>query len=503
MYLKKYWFYALTALLLVLFCYFRVKPILLQSFPFTFDQGRDFLKTERIVREHHLAFYGPPAGGVAGLSHGVWWYYALIIPYVLSGGLPQGFSFFIFTVMLISVTAYFWFLQKEFNRLTALLFLMLVTFSPYATFSSFFPINSVMTIPFILGLSCSFYYFIKTRKPVFALLFAMSAGFIFEAEVPFGILLFPSLVATLIVTLNYKKFYASRKTLLYSFIGLAIPFAPRILLELATKFIQTRALVDSMIHSHEPIAKGDNIFLERFHMFKDYFYSIFPVHQMVLSILALILIAAAFYLVTKLKKSPHRSLYSFSFFIPFMLFCASLLSTKRNFWANYLEGIQYFFIILITASFYIFNTSKKRWLQNISYILIALYALLMTVAFITDMRTAKPQKLDGLLRQTKTLDKIYELSGKKNPLCISVYTPPVIPHTYNYLYGVYGRQGFAVPTTNYVDHKCYYIMEREDYEFRVVEWRKNNIPAGATQLGHVTINPDVTIEVWQEHETAK
>jgi hypothetical protein len=499
MFLKKYWFYALTALLLVLFCYFRVKPILLQTFPYTFDQGRDFLKTERIVREHHLAFYGPPAGGAGGMSHGVWWYYELLIPYVLSGGLPEGFSYFIFSVMLVSTFAYMWFLQREFNRLSAIFFLLLTTFSPYAIFSSFFPINSVMTIPFILLFSMSFYYFIKTRNPRYALLFALSAGFIFEAEVSFGILLFPSILATLFMTRNYPKFIKSRQVLKYVCVGLTIPFAPRVLLEIATQFLQTRGLIFGLLNTSEPVKPGDNVMLERLNLFKNYYYSLFPTYAIELTISSLILIVVAFMLVIRMKKSAHRSHFSFSFFIPLMLFFASLLSTKHSFWANYLEGIQYFFIILITAGFYVLNTSKIKIFRIVSYASLFILIFILGQTVQSEILSKKPIQMEGLRRHLKTLDAIYQLSENKRP-CIRIYTPPVIPHTYFYLFGVYTRRGLPTPTTEFTNKRCYYIMERDEYQFRPDEWRKNNIPQGATQLRSVTINPDVTIEVWQENQ---
>lgn len=51
-----------TAVLLFfifIFIYFRLIPIINQTVPYTYDQGRDFLKAEQIIRGKNLTFIGP------------------------------------------------------------------------------------------------------------------------------------------------------------------------------------------------------------------------------------------------------------------------------------------------------------------------------------------------------------------------------------------------------------------------------------------------------------
>jgi hypothetical protein len=61
---------------LVLSLYFRLKPIYLQNIPYTYDQGRDFLKAQEIVLYKNPTFIGPTTG-IMGIYHGAWWYYLL------------------------------------------------------------------------------------------------------------------------------------------------------------------------------------------------------------------------------------------------------------------------------------------------------------------------------------------------------------------------------------------------------------------------------------------
>ena len=83
----------LLILFFALFSYFRLKPIYLQTVPYTFDQGRDFLKTIEIVRDRNLTLIGPTTGA-AGVFHGAWWYYYLSIPHILFQGHPFSCKYF-------------------------------------------------------------------------------------------------------------------------------------------------------------------------------------------------------------------------------------------------------------------------------------------------------------------------------------------------------------------------------------------------------------------------
>ena len=78
---------------LILFYLFRVGSILHQTVSYTYDQGRDFLKTAEIVLYKNPTFIGPTTG-IMGIYHGAWWYYILAIAFILFNGSPIGFYWF-------------------------------------------------------------------------------------------------------------------------------------------------------------------------------------------------------------------------------------------------------------------------------------------------------------------------------------------------------------------------------------------------------------------------
>lgn len=222
-----------------IFIYFRLVPIINQTVPYTYDQGRDFLKVEEIVRYRNPTFIGPTSG-IMGVYHGAWWYYFLVVPYIIFSGNPIGFSLFLFLFSLIQVVLFFLFLKKEFNYFPALLFLILVSGSSYFISTAFFVISSMLVLPFLLLLFYTSYQFLKTKKSLYQFLIFLSLGFIFEAELPFGLFLIPSYLLTLLVLGWVKQFLKDKKAILYSFIGFFIPLSLRILFEIKHGFIQRK-----------------------------------------------------------------------------------------------------------------------------------------------------------------------------------------------------------------------------------------------------------------------
>lgn len=154
-----------------------------------------------------------------GLYHGAWWYYFLAIPYVIFNGLPIGFSLFLFIVNLILTGLFFFFLVKNFDFLTGIFFLLIVAGSPYLISTSSFVISSVFVIPFLLFLFYSTYQFLKTRKVIYQFLIFLSLGFVFEAEIPFGLFLIPSYIIALFLTKSFKEMKKKKKKFILFFLG--------------------------------------------------------------------------------------------------------------------------------------------------------------------------------------------------------------------------------------------------------------------------------------------
>ena len=197
-------------MILVLFCYFRLKPLYFQTVPYTYDQGRDFLKARQIVVEHHPALIGPTTG-IPGVNHGVWWFYALTVPFILFGGAPIGFYYFTFLMVLAEATLFSLFLKREYGMIPSLIFLAMVTFAPYFIMISIFAISSVLSPLMILGFLYFLYKYWEKKEMKNLLLTGLFLGFLFESEMAFGIFLIPAFIASLFIFRKQKNFFGSWK----------------------------------------------------------------------------------------------------------------------------------------------------------------------------------------------------------------------------------------------------------------------------------------------------
>lgn len=483
-------------LLIFLFCYFRLKPIFFQTVPYTFDQGRDFLKVQEIVRDLNPTLIGPTTG-IPGLFHGAWWYYFLTVPYLIFLGSPIGFSIFIFIISFLQLIFFSYFLKKEFGWLPTLIFALFVTGSPYFITMSFFVINGVLGFPFILLFFYFVYMFLKTENKKYFFWLFLSIGFIFESELPNGLF---TAIAFLILLLAFKKIKLlfSKVGLKNALFGLIIPIFPRLLFEFTKGFPQTKTVLKFLFNPgfHNPKTFFE-IFGDRLSLFNSYLISSFPINNSII-IYGLFLISIIGVTVAMIKSD--KKIKNFILFGPLMIVLFLLLSClyRDNFWNNYYEGINYYFILTIVLGFYGLSKVENKLIKNLPWLIFILLFIFNISKFIKETKNNQIV-IDGLKKQLITVDKIYEINKGKKDFCVRVYTPPVVPHTYNYLFDYFHNFKNKVrPTTGYVNNQCWYIFEDDSFKFRIVQFRKDNIPTTAKLIKREFVHKDVILELWQD-----
>lgn len=474
-----------------IFIYLRLSPIINKTVPYTYDQGRDFLKAEEIVKYKNLTFIGPTTG-IMGLNHGAWWYYVVSIPYSLFNGNPIAFYYFMFAISLICNLGFFVFLKREFNHATALLYLLTVSISPYFIPLSFSVSNNIMAPYVILCLIICTYYYFKSHKYNWIFLAALSLGFIFEFEVSFGLFIIP-FYTLLLILFNFKRRY-NLKAIIFYISGFIIPFLPRLLFEIKNGFIQTKTLINFFIapklHNPKPFIE---VFKDRLILFWTYFNGIFFDYNLLISIIALVIFVVA--LIKRKSKSFKSNAYLYFISLIALLFLGSLLY-KDNFWFNYYEGIQYLMLFVLINAFYLFTIKKSLFLSfGINFILI-IFLLLNILSFCKEVFSGNNKLFTGLKSsETAVLYVINKV--KKNDYCLRVYTPPVIPYTYNYLTSYYTRVNKQkLPQSDFVNNECWFIVEKDNYQFRLNEWRKSNEPKKGKKIFTKNYNDDFVIELW-------
>ncbi|OGK18594.1 hypothetical protein A3E69_04035 [Candidatus Roizmanbacteria bacterium RIFCSPHIGHO2_12_FULL_40_130] len=498
-------------LILALFCYFRVKPVYFQTVPYTFDQGRDFLKTQEIVIDKQPALLGPTTG-IPGVNHGVWWYYFLTIPFFVTNGNPMGFYYFILLLALAQLVLFTVFLKKEFGKIASLVFAALVALGPYFIKTSIFAINSVLAPPALLAF-LYFYYKYTVKKDLRILfLVGFSLSMVFEAEVAFGLFLYPSFFLAILILKRLKDFLGTKKRFLYFVSGLLLPIAPRILFELKSGFSQTQLVLKYFNETSVQASKTySEVFWERFHLLKDFFLQSFPgqIQFLMWSTLCLIIIGI-FFSFSNLKKL-RKEFFLFTLILFVGLFVLSLLY-KTVFWQNYFEGLPYFFVVFSALSVSALLRSQKTVLKIIVYVYVVVLILSLGTTFAQELQNKESPKLEGL-REHMEVSKIIYADSKNDELCIKVYTPPIIPHTYRYLFAYFERIGKPKVKEAFINDSCYLILEKDNCKFLPIEvnemrecksrqdrWKAIHVPKGSKLLKEIKPNDHVLIEKWRGKE---
>lgn len=487
----KIWQKIILLFVLVVFLYLRLTPIINQTVPYTYDQGRDFLKVEQIIKEKHLPFIGPTTG-MEGVFHGAWWYYFLLTPYLIFNGWPQGFYLFLLIANFTANFFFYLFLNSTFGFLPAIFFLMTVSVSPYLMRNAFFVSNDMLSPIFVLLLIFSLYKLFEKKENKYLFSTGLALGFILETEVAFGIFLIPVSFIALIIFKQFKNI----KRFLFFLSGLLLPMLPRLLFEVKNHFLQTKALIYNLTlkkESHPLLFQA--VFNERSKTFIQYWKDLFFDNNLIISLTVLFSVVY-FYIFHKksLNGSIKKIFVHFLIAIISLLFIFSLFYQGSFFWGYYFQGIQYFFLMILIMAVYGIVKNKKTSL--FAYLLILIFILINIFALIKDFGNQKTIPFLGLRADDQIVRYVYEKNRNKN-FCLKIYTPPVIPYTYDYLLNYYSRtKKYQKPIDSPINHECWYIIDKDDNKERVADWRKNNIPTESKNLEIKLMDNGTSIELW-------
>jgi hypothetical protein len=99
---------------------------------------------------------------------------------------------------------------------------------------------------------------------------------------------------------------------------------------------------------------------------------------------------------------------------------------------------------------------------------------------------------DGLQVQEAVVNHIYKNQDQSKKYCVRIYTPSVIPHTYNYLF----LTKIMKPDSEWVNGMCWFIVESDSYKKRRDDWLEVHIPKDKYTVTVETIK-DVEIRYYK------
>lgn len=489
--LKKYSHLLVLGLIILLYLVIRIRPLQFQTVAYTYDQGRDFLKAAEMIINRRPTFIGPTTG-ISGLYHGAWWYYVLAIPFTLFRGAPMGFYYFNMLIHVTTLVVLFIFIKKYFGLLPAIISGLLVSISPYFIFTSLFAGNNIMVLPVMAGFLMMNFLILEAKNLKYKLLVSLLAGLflglIGEFELSFGLFLIPTYLIGMIIFRTLRSHFIHPKNAGAFLIGLFIAFLPRMLFEAKNQFIQTKTLMSFFFKPklYNPKAYID-VLKDRILLFRGYWEGLFP-NTFTMFLISLVLIALVVYILKNKTNIYYKSLLLFSYLV-LMLFALSTFY-KDNFWANYYEGIQYIFMFIIVLILSV-RIKIQLWTKYGLQTLVVILTVLTLWQTVSSFKSTP--KFEGLAVQRAVVS--YVLANEKNTgnYCVRIYTPPVIPYTYNYLF-LYEKlkKGVSLPNSEWVNGTCWFIMEEDPFKFRLQDWKKVNEPQEKA-LSVSRVFKDVTI----------
>ena len=518
--INKYVTFTIFALIVLLFSYFRLTIISSGNVAYTYDQGRDFLAGARMVVDRDPVFIGPTTG-MGGMFHGSWWYYVTALSFLILGSNPLSYYYFLFGIHLLALIVWIVVMRKYYGDVLAIFSSLIITAAPYYVSIQTFAGNNVLAIPSftffclsLIALSKASSKSIQLKYGALLVFFlGLWAGFVAETELSFGIFLMPSIALLFALSRPFREFILQQRRLFYGACGLLIPFLPRLLFEVKNHFLQTKVLLGFFTNPklYNP-SSYSQVFFERIEQF--YGHITQSTGSSAMWAMLLVLIAYGAYLSTKQSrkiKSTESPTHLSSIVwhlstILFGLFIFSLMY-KDSFWGNYYEGIQVGFLLLFVSLLaYVRGKSNSIY----TFLLITSFVFIMPVVWDRLMATVffKPT-MSGVKLQSTVVQHIVDAQVERGErvFCTRVFTPPVIPHTYDYLWFHHYREGTVeTPRYDYLNGRCWYIIEPEwkGFEFRQTKWKEQNIPPDATLIkGSEKIIEGITVAEYEQSTSKK
>ncbi len=207
---------------------------------FGFEQGRDAQIIQNIYQKADFQLVGPKTD-LAGIFHGAYYFYLMVIPYALSGGNPLAASFFLVLLSSLIPVLMYVFAKDFFNsrKLGAVAALLTAVSYEHIIYSLWLS-NVTPGLLFLVLTFLSLWMYKQKKKEWFFILASVSAALAAQFELIL-VLLFGFVFVVYIATriLPFPKW----KTLLLSLVLSAAVFAPHLLFNLRNDNTMFKAVI--------------------------------------------------------------------------------------------------------------------------------------------------------------------------------------------------------------------------------------------------------------------
>lgn len=468
---NKYIIYFSLFLIIFMGIWMRIGGILSNSFPFTYDVGRDMLAVSKIVSGN------PPligaTTGLSGIFYGPWWYYILSIPFFVSGGNPQFIAFFIVLTGILTIILIYCLGKKIGGTFLGLTLAYFVSFSPVMIGISS-QIWNPNLIPFfiVLVLLLIDKIFISSKKNVakkYFVFFGLFLGLILDLEIVFGVLFIIGISTSIIILFRNK---IKIRQLAFILSGFLLILLPRLVFELRHNFLMTRKIIE---YATEALSANNKLsfqihVLDILKVFKSQWdetlFGQNPIIGFGAIIILLLIMLAYLRNFDSIKK-----LYLKLILIILISFIIVLSLFPGSVWGHFVIGIPIFYIFIVGLII-----SEIKRIVNISVIPIYLMLIILFVVYLNDVKfsiSLKPSwEGDAAVyrNQLAVIDYVYQ-NANGNKFNYTAYTPAVYDYPYQYLFSWYGKNKYGyIPSKEKAD--LFFLIIEPEYSrpFLLEQW---------------------------------
>lgn len=459
--LQTWLFAAVAVIFVVLGLILRFVETVNGNYVFGFDQGLDFLAARSIAVDHKLTLIGSEAGagfaGLPGIFHGPGYRYILAFLLFISSGNPYGAIVFLAVLSTAVIWGLYMICRRVFGKEAAWVGVILASVSlPLSAQARMIwapNFSGVIAVPFLFALWKS-----QNKSLVYVFLTSFLAASLYHFEIPMAA---PAILGTFFYFLFLLKLRTMKTWAAYAG-GVLLGLSPMILFESRHGWSVLKGILSytdrtaaaSKVLPFSPLNEllGDGNAL--FTTIRESFLFISPVVSM---LFPWVLIISGVGYVCYEKKNGIRLYVSALLFIiasHFIIF----YPYRGPVYSHYLSLL--YFVYPILAAYITVKSLRLRLTRIITYTLALLLALGVAAkipkTIASDLRdyggTAKIRgKIDAI-------NSIYDHAAGAG-FNLLVFTPPVLPHAYDYLLGWHGLRRYGYIPGKELTGTVYLLIE--------------------------------------------
>lgn len=431
------------------------------NYVFGFDQGLDFLAARSIAVDHKLTLIGSEAGagyaGLPGIFHGPGYRYILAILLVAAGGNPYGAIVFLAVLSIAVMWGIFTVCRRVFGVQTAWIAVALVSVSlPLSAQARMIwapNFSGIIAVPLLFALWKS-----QKKHPVYIFITAYLAALLYHFEIPMAA---PAILGTFIYFLIALNLRSLREWGAYAG-GVLLGLLPMILFESRHGWSVFRGIISyagrtgsatgtvPFAPMKELLGDGNALFgtiRESFIFISPWVSALFP---------WILIISAISYVYSEKRKEIKLFVTALLYILAahFIIF----YPYRGPVYAHYLSLL--YFIYPILAAYSAVRSLKSGVTRVITYAL-GLMLLMGVAAKIPKIIAYDLYDYGGTAKirgKIDAIDSIYNHAAGTG-FNLQVFTPPVLPHAYDYLIRWYAAKRYGYIPGREVSGTVYLLIE--------------------------------------------